>query len=76
LQGLLVKEPAKRLDWTAILTHPFWAGKLSHLVRPQTGAAKKSVHQSQTQGRSLPATMISFERIFRSSSSFFAFGHH
>ncbi|CAF1297751.1 unnamed protein product [Adineta ricciae] len=51
LQGLLVKEPAKRLDWPAVLTHPFWAGQLSHLVRPQTGVAKKSVNRSENHDR-------------------------
>ncbi|CAF4432606.1 unnamed protein product, partial [Adineta steineri] len=46
LQGLLVKESSKRLDWPAVLTHPFWAGQLTHLVRPQTGVTKKSVNKS------------------------------
>ena len=31
-------------------TQLFWENKLNHLVRPQTGAAKKSVNQSQNQG--------------------------
>jgi hypothetical protein len=39
-----------RLDWPGVLTHPFWAGQLSHLGRPQTGATKKSVNQNETQG--------------------------
>jgi hypothetical protein len=30
--------------------HPFWAGQLSHLGRPQTGSTKKSVNQNETQG--------------------------
>ncbi|CAF1019692.1 unnamed protein product [Adineta ricciae] len=51
LQGLLVKEPAKRLDWPAVLTHPFWAGQLSHLVRPQTGVTKKSVNRTENHDR-------------------------
>lgn len=56
-----------RLDWTAILTHPFWAGKLSHLVRPQTGAAKKSVNQSQTQGESLSSLGFSYDDWLRTT---------
>jgi hypothetical protein len=39
-----------RLDWPGILTHPFWSGQLSHLVRPQTGSTKKSVNHNETQG--------------------------
>ncbi|CAF1313394.1 unnamed protein product [Adineta steineri] len=52
LQGLLVKESSKRLDWPAVLTHPFWAGQLTHLVRPQTGVTKKSVNKSDALDRS------------------------
>ncbi|CAF1149541.1 unnamed protein product [Rotaria sp. Silwood1] len=51
LQGLLIKEPGKRLDWPGILTHPFWSGQLSHLVRPQTGTTKKSINQNETHDR-------------------------
>ena len=66
LQGLLAKESAKRykksfiissdisvyirLDWPAILTHPFWSGQLTHLVRPQTNPTKKSVNHNEEQG--------------------------
>lgn len=42
-----------RLDWPAVLTHPFWTGKLTHLVRPQTGTTKKSVNHNETQGKTL-----------------------
>jgi len=38
------------VDWPGILTHPFWNGQLTHLVRPQTGASKKSVNQNEVQG--------------------------
>ncbi|CAF5181514.1 unnamed protein product, partial [Rotaria sp. Silwood1] len=38
------------LDWPGILTHPFWSGQLSHLVRPQTGTTKKSINQNETHG--------------------------
>ncbi|XP_009570076.2 serine/threonine-protein kinase ULK4 [Cuculus canorus] len=30
LDGLLQKDPQKRLNWTEILQHPFWKGSLSH----------------------------------------------
>ncbi|KFQ28237.1 Serine/threonine-protein kinase ULK4, partial [Mesitornis unicolor] len=30
LDGLLQKDPKKRLNWTDILQHPFWKGSLSH----------------------------------------------
>ncbi|XP_010117648.1 PREDICTED: serine/threonine-protein kinase ULK4-like, partial [Chlamydotis macqueenii] len=30
LDGLLQKDPEKRLNWTDILQHPFWKGSLSH----------------------------------------------
>ncbi|XP_065484905.1 serine/threonine-protein kinase ULK4 isoform X2 [Caloenas nicobarica] len=30
LDGLLQKDPQKRLNWTDILEHPFWKGSLSH----------------------------------------------
>ncbi|CAF3826828.1 unnamed protein product [Rotaria magnacalcarata] len=51
LQGLLIKEPAKRLNWPGILTHPFWSGQLTHLVRPQTGVTKKSISHGDTTDR-------------------------
>ncbi|XP_072709864.1 serine/threonine-protein kinase ULK4 isoform X2 [Ciconia boyciana] len=30
LDGLLQKDPQKRLNWTDLLQHPFWKGSLSH----------------------------------------------
>ncbi|XP_030121005.4 serine/threonine-protein kinase ULK4 isoform X2 [Taeniopygia guttata] len=30
LDGLLQKDPQKRLNWTELLQHPFWKGSLSH----------------------------------------------
>ena len=32
LKGLLEKNPAKRFKWKQILKHPFWDGKLKHLL--------------------------------------------
>ncbi|CAF4988479.1 unnamed protein product [Rotaria socialis] len=51
LQGLLIKEPAKRLNWPGILTHPFWSGQLTYLVRPQTGVTKKSISHGDATDR-------------------------
>uniref|UniRef100_A0A8B9BZM4 Unc-51 like kinase 4 n=1 Tax=Anser brachyrhynchus TaxID=132585 RepID=A0A8B9BZM4_9AVES len=31
LDGLLQKDPQKRLNWTDLLQHPFWKGSLGHL---------------------------------------------
>ncbi|CAF1028190.1 unnamed protein product, partial [Didymodactylos carnosus] len=43
LQALLNKDPSKRLDWYGVLTHPFWTGKLVHLIRPKTISNNKSL---------------------------------
>ena len=32
IQGLLQKEPFKRIDWLELCMHPFWEGCLNHLV--------------------------------------------
>ncbi len=58
-----------RLDWPAILTHPFWAGQLSHLVRPQTGSTKKSVNHNETQGILIENFYLINKKIFRSSTN-------
>ena len=32
LRGLLEKEPSKRMEWRALIDHPFWEGRLQHLA--------------------------------------------
>ncbi|XP_052237565.1 serine/threonine-protein kinase ULK4-like isoform X3 [Dreissena polymorpha] len=33
IDGLLQKDPDKRLGWPGLVTHPFWQGKLAHLAK-------------------------------------------
>lgn len=60
-----------RLDWPGILTHPFWSGQLSHLVRPQTGVTKKSVNHNDTPGIFLRKLFSNInQQKFRSTTNF------
>ncbi|XP_048734641.2 serine/threonine-protein kinase ULK4-like isoform X2 [Ostrea edulis] len=33
LEGLLQKDPDKRMGWPGLVNHPFWQGRLSHLAK-------------------------------------------
>jgi len=48
LSGLLEKDCLRRIDSTALVSHPFWQGTLDHLAHNQEGLAdvRASVHQS------------------------------
>ncbi|XP_030368565.1 serine/threonine-protein kinase ULK4 isoform X1 [Strigops habroptila] len=42
LDGLLQKDPQKRLNWTELLQHPFWKGSLSHCGGDSTDTCSSS----------------------------------
>ncbi|XP_009708891.1 PREDICTED: serine/threonine-protein kinase ULK4, partial [Cariama cristata] len=42
LDGLLQKDPQKRLNWTDLLQHPFWKGLLSHCGSSDTQGTSSS----------------------------------
>ncbi|XP_063263278.1 serine/threonine-protein kinase ULK4 isoform X2 [Prinia subflava] len=45
LDGLLQKDPQKRLNWTDLLQHPFWKGSLSHCGGESAGRQGTSLRE-------------------------------
>ncbi|XP_063263287.1 serine/threonine-protein kinase ULK4 isoform X3 [Prinia subflava] len=49
LDGLLQKDPQKRLNWTDLLQHPFWKGSLSHCGGESAGRQGTSLSREDTE---------------------------
>lgn len=69
IQGLLQKEPSKRIDWLELYLHPFWDNELNHLSDMFDVRASRSIMTADSVRTNLTSQSHSEQELNQADSS-------